>query len=53
LDTLTKSINNLTTSAVNWVNEQTDSIVSDNPLMDIRDSVDGMSLDVDMKLIGD
>jgi hypothetical protein len=33
LDTLTKSINNLSTSAANWVNSKVDTIVNDNPVV--------------------
>jgi hypothetical protein len=33
LDTLTKSINNLSTSATNWVNSKVDTIVNDNPVV--------------------
>ena len=51
LDTLTKSINNLTTSSVNWVNKETNSLVNDNPLTRTLDSVDSMgNINVDLKL---
>ena len=33
LDSLTKSINNLTTSSANWLNRETNSLVNDNPLI--------------------
>jgi hypothetical protein len=33
LDTLTKSINNLSTSSVNWLNQETNNLVNNNPLM--------------------
>jgi hypothetical protein len=33
LDTLTKSINNLSTSTANWVNSKVDTIVNDNPVV--------------------
>ena len=56
LDTLTKSINNLsnnlTTSAAGWVNNKTD-YINNNPLTDFRDSIDGASVDVNMKVFGD
>ena len=50
LDTLTKSINNLTTSSVNWVNKETNSLVNDNPLTRTLDSVDSMNIDVNLNL---
>ncbi|MBR4633592.1 hypothetical protein IKO50_01160 [bacterium] len=50
LDTLTKSINNLTTSSVNWVNKETNSLVNDNPLTRTLDSVDSMNVDVNLNL---
>jgi hypothetical protein len=33
LDTLTKSINNLSTSATTWMNSKVDTIVNDNPVV--------------------
>ena len=50
LDTLTKWINNLTTSSVNRLNREVDSMVSNNPLEWIRDAVDWASVDVNVKL---
>ena len=53
LDTLTKSINTLTTSTVNWSNSQLDKLVSENPLTEFRDEIDNKSIDVDVKVLGD
>ena len=51
LDTLTKSINTLTSTTVNWSNSQLNSLVNDNPLTELRDEVDGASLDVDVTVV--
>ncbi len=52
LDTLTKSINTLTTSTVNWSNTQLNKLVDENPLTEFRDEVDGKSIDVDVQVFG-
>ena len=53
LDTLTKWINNLTTSATKWANNQTNNLVNDNSWVDASDSIDWASVEVNMKLVGD
>jgi hypothetical protein len=52
LDTLTKSINTLTTSTVNWSNTQLNKLVDENPLTEFRDEMDGKSIDVDVQVFG-
>jgi hypothetical protein len=51
LDTLTKSINTLTATTVNWSNSQLDSLVNDNPMTELRDAVDGANVDVDVTVV--
>ena len=46
LDTLTKSINNLSTSSVNWLNQETNNLVNNNPLMWVRDAVDWWNINI-------
>ena len=46
LDALTKSINSLTTSSVNWLNNETNSIVNDNPAVRMWEAIDWARVDV-------
>lgn len=49
LDTLTKSINNLSTSATNWLNSNVDNIISDK-LGWTLEKIDGIDVDLDLEL---
>ena len=52
LDALTKSINNLTTSSVNWMRREVNSTLEANPLIWVSNAIDwaAIDIDVDMKL---
>ncbi len=50
LDTLTKSINNLSTSAANWVNSKVDTIVNDNPVVWAMEEINGVNVGVNVEL---
>ncbi len=50
LDTLTKSINNLSTSATNWVNSKIDTIVNDNPVVWALENVDWLNANLNIEL---
>ena len=50
LDTLTKSINNLSTSTVNWVNRETSDLVNNNDLVWAMESIDWVGIDVNVEV---
>ncbi len=50
LDTLTKSINNISTSATNWVNSKVDTIVNDNPVVWALEEIDGLNANLNVEL---
>ena len=44
LDALTKSINSLSTSSVNWLNKETNSLVEENPILSTFESIDSQNV---------
>jgi hypothetical protein len=50
LDTLTKSINNLSTSATTWMNSKVDTIVNDNPVVWALEEIDWLNANFGIEL---
>ena len=50
LDALTKSINSLSTSSINWLNKETNSLVEGNPILNTFESIDSQNVQLNFDL---